>query len=157
MALVKRSPKMTANLRLGHDPLTRRRFPLPLGAAQDEEEQIIALPKGHQPGIAAVNPCPKHGISNATFYNWRNCYGGMEVSDARRLRALDHENRKRKKLLAEINLVAGDLALLAEVANVGFRARLQCRQMAQCAWRRTERYRRMAHPLTSTLFNFLTV
>ena len=65
------------------------------------EEQIIAVLKEHQAGIAVADICRKHGISDATFYNWRSRYGGMEVSDARRLKALDEENRKLKKLLAE--------------------------------------------------------
>jgi len=75
------------------------------------EEQIIAVLKEHQAGIAVVNICRKHGISDATFYSWRNRYGGMEVSDARRLKALDDENRKLKKLLAESML---DVATLRE-------------------------------------------
>jgi putative transposase len=75
------------------------------------EEQIIAVLKEHQAGIAVVDICRKHGISDATFYNWRNRYGGMEVSDARRLKALDDENRKLKKLLAESML---DVATLRE-------------------------------------------
>jgi putative transposase len=65
------------------------------------EEQIIAVLKEHQAGIPVVELCRKHGISDATFYNWRSRYGGMEVSDARRLKALEDENRKLKKLLAE--------------------------------------------------------
>ena len=73
------------------------------------EEQVIAVLKGHQAGIAVVDICRKHGISDATFYNWRNRYGGMEVSDARRLKALDDENRKLKKLLAESMLDAETL------------------------------------------------
>lgn len=75
------------------------------------EEQIIAVLKEHQAGIAVADICRKHGISDATFYNWRNRYGGMEVSDARRLKALDDENRKLKKLLAESML---DVATLRE-------------------------------------------
>jgi putative transposase len=75
------------------------------------EEQIIAVLKEHQAGIAVADLCRKHGISDATFYNWRSRYGGMEVSDARRLRALDDENRKLKKLLAESML---DVATLRE-------------------------------------------
>ncbi len=75
------------------------------------EEQIIAVLKEHQAGIAVADICRKHGISDATFYNWRSRYGGMEVSDARRLKALDDENRKLKKLLAESML---DVATLRE-------------------------------------------
>lgn len=81
------------------------------------EEQIIAVLKEHQAGIAVVDICRKHGISDATFYNWRNRYGGMEVSDARRLKALDDENRKLKKLLAELML---DVATLREALGKNF-------------------------------------
>ena len=65
------------------------------------QEQVIAVLKEHQTGAAVADLCRKHGISDATFYTWRSKYGGMEVSDARRLRALEDENGKLKKLLAE--------------------------------------------------------
>lgn len=65
------------------------------------EEQIIGILKEHQVGLSAADQCRKHGISDATFYKWRAKYGGMEVSDARKLRALEAENAKLKKLLAE--------------------------------------------------------
>ena len=65
------------------------------------EEQIIGVPKEHQAGIPPTELCRKHGISEATFYNWRSRYGGMEISDARRLKGLEDENRRLKKLLAE--------------------------------------------------------
>lgn len=52
------------------------------------EEQIIAVLQEHQAGIAVADICYKHGISDATFYNWRNRYGGMEVSDAGRLKGV---------------------------------------------------------------------
>jgi putative transposase len=81
------------------------------------EEQIIAVLKEHQAGIAVPDICRKHGISDATFYNWRNRYGGMEVSDARRLKALDDENRKLKKLLAESML---GVATLREALGKNF-------------------------------------
>ena len=61
--------------------------------------------------------CRKHGISDATFYTWRSKYGGMEVSDARKLRALEDENRKLKKLLSESML---DVATLREALGKGF-------------------------------------
>jgi len=61
--------------------------------------------------------CRKHGISEATFYKWRSRYGGMEISDARRLKALDDENRKLKKLLAESML---DVATLREMLGKNF-------------------------------------
>lgn len=65
------------------------------------QEQIIGVLKEHQAGAAVADLCRKHGISDATFYTWRSKYGGMEVSDARRLRALEDENGRLKKLLAE--------------------------------------------------------
>ena len=75
------------------------------------EDQIIGVLKEHQAGIPTAELCRKHGISDATFYNWRSRYGGMEVSDARRLKGLEDENRRLKKLLAESML---DVATLKE-------------------------------------------
>lgn len=75
------------------------------------EDQIIGVLKQHQAGIPTAELCRKHGISDATFYNWRSRYGGMEVSDARRLKSLEDENRRLKKLLAESML---DVATLKE-------------------------------------------
>ena len=75
------------------------------------EDQIIGVLKEHQAGIPTAELCRKHGISDATFYNWRSRCGGMEVSDARRLKSLEDENRRLKKLLAESML---DVATLKE-------------------------------------------
>jgi len=66
---------------------------------------------------ALAEICRKHGISDATFYNWRSKYGGMEVSDARRLKALEDENRRLKKLLAESIL---DVSTLREALRKNF-------------------------------------
>ena len=73
------------------------------------EEQIIKVLKEHAAGLSASDVCRKHGISDATFYKWRSRYGGMEVSDARRLKALEDETRRLKKLLAETMLDASTL------------------------------------------------
>jgi putative transposase len=73
------------------------------------EEQIIGILNEHQAGISAGDLCRKHGISDATFYTWRKKYGGMEVSDAKRLKALEEENAKLKKLLAEQMMDASTL------------------------------------------------
>jgi putative transposase len=81
------------------------------------EEQIIGVLREHQAGLAVAELCRKHGISDATFYNWRSKYGGMEVSDAKRLKALEEENRKLKKLLAESML---DVATLKEALGKNF-------------------------------------
>ena len=81
------------------------------------QEQIIAVLKQHQAGLSTAELCRKHGISEATFYNWRSRYGGMEVSEARRLKSLEDENRKLKKLLAEQML---DVATLREALGKHF-------------------------------------
>ena len=81
------------------------------------EEQIIAVLKEHQAGMPVAELCRRHGISDATFYNWRSRYGGMEISDARRLKGLEEENRKLKKLLAESML---DVATLREALGKNF-------------------------------------
>ena len=78
---------------------------------------LINVLKEHQAGIPVVELCRKHGISDATFYTWRTKYGGMEVSDARKLKALEEENRKLKKLLAEAML---DVATLREALGKNF-------------------------------------
>ena len=68
------------------------------------EEQIIAILREQEAGVATSEVCRRHGISDATFYKWKAKYGGMEVSDAKRLRGLEDENRRLKKLLAEAML-----------------------------------------------------
>jgi putative transposase len=81
------------------------------------EEQIIGILKEHRAGVSAHDLCRKHGISDATFYTWRSKYGGMEVSEARKLKTLEEENRKLKKLLAESVL---DVATLKEMLGKNF-------------------------------------
>jgi putative transposase len=68
------------------------------------EEQIIGILKQAQSGMKIVDLCRMHGISDVTFYNWRSKYGGMEVSDAKRLKHLEDENRKLKQMLADAML-----------------------------------------------------
>ena len=65
------------------------------------ENQIIAVLREHDAGVKTAELCRKHGITDATFYNWKAKFGGMTVSEAARLRALEEENRRLKKLLAE--------------------------------------------------------
>jgi putative transposase len=76
------------------------------------EEQIITVLREHDAGAKTADLARKHGISEATLYNWKAKYGGMEMSDAKRLRSLEEENRKLKKLLAESML---DQAALKEL------------------------------------------
>jgi putative transposase len=78
------------------------------------EEQIIAVLKEHDAGTKTADLARKHGISEATFYNWKAKYGGMDVSEAKRLRALQDENAKLKELLAEQML---DAAALRELLS----------------------------------------
>ena len=65
------------------------------------EEQIISILKEAEAGLPVKELCRKHNISDATFYTWRKKFGGMEVSEARRLKAVEDENARLKKLLAE--------------------------------------------------------
>jgi len=78
------------------------------------EEQIIAILREQEAGARTADVCRKHGVSGATFYKWKAKYGGMDVSDARRLKALEDENSRLKKLLAEAML---DNAMLRDVAS----------------------------------------
>lgn len=64
--------------------------------------------------MATVEVCRRHGISSATFYKWKSKYGGLEISEAKRLRSLEDENAKLKKLLAEAML---DLAVLKDISS----------------------------------------
>jgi len=77
------------------------------------EEQIIGILREQESGAKTVDVCRKYGISSATFYKWKAKYGGLDVSDAKRLRALEDENSKLKRLLADAML---DNAMLKEIA-----------------------------------------
>ena len=78
------------------------------------EEQIIGILKEQEAGMATAEVCRRHGISPATFYKWKSKFGGMEVSEAKRLRSLEDENAKLKKLLAEAML---DIAVLKDITG----------------------------------------
>jgi putative transposase len=78
------------------------------------EEQIIGVLKEAEAGTKIADLCRKHGISDATYYNWKAKFGGMTVSDAQRLKALEAENSKLKRLLAESLL---DNAALKDVVG----------------------------------------
>jgi putative transposase len=85
--------------------MKRRRF---------SEEQIVTILKEHELGAKAVDLARKHGISEATLYNWKAKYGGLTVSEAKRLKSLEDENTKLKKLLADSML---DNAALKELLS----------------------------------------
>ena len=78
------------------------------------EEQIIGILREQEAGGKTVDVCRKHGISSATFYKWKARFGGLDVSDAKRLRSLEDENAKLKRLLAEAML---DNAMLKDIAT----------------------------------------
>ena len=81
------------------------------------QEQFIGVLKEHQTCASASDLCRKHGIIDATFYTWRSKYGGMEVSDARKLKGLEDENARLKKRLAESIL---DVSTLNEMLAKNF-------------------------------------
>ena len=78
------------------------------------EEQIIGVLREQEAGAKVADLCRRHGISDATFYNWKAKFGGMDVSDAKRLKSLEDENARLKKLLAEQML---DAAALRELLS----------------------------------------
>ena len=78
------------------------------------EEQIIGILKEQEAGMPTVEVCRRHGVIPATFYKWKSKFGGLEVSEAKRLRSLEDENAKLKKLLAEAML---DIAVLKDITG----------------------------------------
>ncbi len=78
------------------------------------EEQIIGILREQEAGSSTADVCRKHGVSSATFYKWKSKYGGLEVSEARRLKLLTDENAKLKRLLAEAML---DNVMLKDIAS----------------------------------------
>lgn len=72
--------------------------------SRHSEEQIIGILKEAEAGIAVAELCRKYGISDQTYYNWRAKYGGMSVSDARKLKQIEEENRRLKHLVADLTL-----------------------------------------------------
>lgn len=78
------------------------------------EEQIIGILKEQEAGMPTVEVCRRHGVNPATFYKWKSKFGGMEVSEAKRLRSLEDENARLKKLLAEEML---DIAVLKDITG----------------------------------------
>lgn len=93
------------------------------------EEQIIAILKEQEAGMATAEVCRRHGISSATFYKWKSKFGGLDVSEARRLRSLEEENSRLKKLLAEAML---DNAVLKDLASKNGNARRQAGSRRPC-------------------------
>ena len=76
------------------------------------EEQIIKVLKEHEAGAGTGDLCRRHGVSTATFYKWKAKFSGMDVSDARKLRALEVENARLKRIVADLSL---DIVMLKDV------------------------------------------
>ena len=81
------------------------------------EEQIIAILRQAEAGVRVVDLCRQHGISDATFYKWRSKFGGMNISDTKRLRQLEEENARLKRLVGEQAL---DIVVLKDVISKNF-------------------------------------
>jgi transposase-like protein len=96
------------------------------------EEQIIGVLREHEAGAKTADLARKHGVSEATLYNWKSKYGGLEVSEIKRLKQLEDENAKLKKLLAEAML---DASALRELLSKNGRARRQARRRRASAGR----------------------
>jgi putative transposase len=77
------------------------------------EQQIVGILKESEAGVKTADVCRKHGVSPATFYKWKSHFGGMEVSDVAKMRGLEDENRRLKKLLADSALEIDALKLIA--------------------------------------------
>jgi putative transposase len=78
------------------------------------EEQIVSILKQHEAGLGTEELCRRHGISQQTFYRWKAKYGGLDINDARKLKALEDENRRLKRLVADLSL---DNAALKDVLS----------------------------------------
>jgi putative transposase len=81
------------------------------------EEQIIGILKEAESGLSVQDIRRKYGMSDCTFYNWKNKYGGLTVSEARRLKALEEENRRLKHIVADLTL---DNKILKEISTKNF-------------------------------------
>lgn len=88
------------------------------------EEQIIGILKEHEAGVPVADLCRKHGVSNASIYKWKAKYGGMDISEAKRLKTLEDENAKLKRLLADSML---DNAALKDLLSKNGDARRRAR------------------------------
>jgi len=81
------------------------------------EEQILAVLKEAEAGVKTAEICHKHGISDATFYKWKAKYAGMEISDLRKMKALEEENSKLKRIVADLSL---DNRALKDIVSKNF-------------------------------------
>jgi len=95
------------------------------------DEQIIGILKEQESGAVTADVCCRHGISEATFYKWKAKFGGLEVSEAKRLRTLEEENGKLKKLLAEAML---DIAVLKDISSKNGDAQREAGRARSCPW-----------------------
>jgi putative transposase len=98
------------------------------------EEQIISILKEHEAGVPAAELCRRHGVSEQSIYRWKSKFGGMEVSDAKRLKELEDENRRLKRMVADLSL---DKQMLEDVIGKNGSACVEAssgRSLDQDAW-----------------------
>ena len=95
------------------------------------EEQIIGILKEHEAGVAVADLCRKHGVSDASIYKWKARFGGLDVSEAKRLRALEDENTRLKRLLADSMLDNAALKDLLEKSGDARGEAESCRPSAR--------------------------
>ena len=112
-------------------------------AKRFSEEQIIGVLKEAEAGAKTKELCRRHGISEATFYNWKAKYAGMTVSEARRLKELEQENARLKRLLAEAEL---DKAALKDLLHVNRLGRGWLCRLGRRCWRCGSSRRRRSQP-----------
>ena len=99
------------------------------------EEQIIGIVKQHEAGMKTADLCREHGISAATFYGWKSKYGGMDVSEAQRLRQMEDENRRLKSLVADLSLDREVLKSVIRKTAGACRLKRRCCVRSGRAWR----------------------
>ena len=99
------------------------------------EEQIIGIVKQHEAGLKTADLCREHGISAATFYGWKSKFGGMDVSEAQRLKTLEDENRRLKLLVAELSLHGEALKSVIRKTAGACRLKRGCCVRSGRAWR----------------------
>lgn len=95
------------------------------------EEQIIGILKEHEAGIPVSDLCRKHGVSDASIYKWKARFGGMDVSEAKRLKALEDENAKLKRMLADAML---DNVALKDLLGKKWRRPLPSGELSPTSW-----------------------
>ena len=97
------------------------------------ETQIVSILKEAENGVPVIELCRQHGISSATYYKWKSKYGGMEVSDIKRLKELDEENQRLKRMFADLSLKHEALKDIVEKSFKAVREARDCEVFGRCS------------------------